>query len=159
MRSLVSVVCFMGLFALSSAAQAKAATEETLVVTLKDGRQQSFPVSDIARIEFKKTAAVRAASTPGSNEGRFLGKWKVGDGQGNIFTITLDRNGRARKSIGSAQGTWEMVGDEAHISWNDGWHDAIRKVGNRYQKFAYSPGKTFTDEPANVTDAKSTEPI
>jgi len=33
----------------------------------------------------------------------------------------------------------------------DGAEDAIRKAGSRFQKSAYSAGKSFTDEPDNVT--------
>ena len=36
--------------------------------------------------------------------------------------------------------------------------DAIRRVGGKDQKFAYHAGKTFTDEPDNVTEAHNTSP-
>jgi hypothetical protein len=91
--------------------------------------------------------------------GHFLGRWRCGDGQGHNFIITLDRDGHATKSIGSARGTWVLENGEAHVSWDDGWHDAIRKVGNNYEKVAYGPGKTFSDDPDNIADAKSLDPI
>jgi len=50
-----------------------------------------------------------------------------------------------------------VVGGEAHINWDDGWHDAIRKVGNKYQKVAFPPGSSFSGTPSNVTDAVYTE--
>ena len=43
-------------------------------------------------------------------------------------------------------------------AWDDGAQDAIRKVGSTYRKFAYSKGKSFNDEPDNVTDARNTFP-
>jgi len=49
------------------------------------------------------------------------------------------------------------VNGEAQITWDDGWQDAIRKVGSRYQKFAYKSGKSFTDVPDNVTSARKTD--
>ena len=52
---------------------------------------------------------------------------------------------------------WTVVGGEAHINWDDGWHDAIRRVGNKYQKVAFSPGSSFSGRPSNVTDAVYTE--
>lgn len=135
----------------------------SVVITFKDGHQQSFPLSDVARIQLKtptKTTSLALPPEPFSaSAGHFLGKWRVGDGQGNNFTITLDHNGRASKSIGSGHGSWVVENGEAHISWDDGWHDAIRKVANGYEKVAYGPGKTFSDKPDNVTDAKSLEPI
>jgi hypothetical protein len=44
------------------------------------------------------------------------------------------------------------------VTWDDGVHDAIRKVGSSYQKFAYGEGKSFTDQPDNNTNARNTSP-
>ncbi len=125
-----------------------------LMIVYKDGRQKNIPASDIARIEFESPLT---ASTPGRNH--FLGKWKVGEGNGySNFYITLDADGEALKSIGATHGTWTVVDGEARITWDDGWRDAIRKVGSKHEKFAYEPGKTFDDAPSNVTAAVNTEP-
>jgi hypothetical protein len=144
------------IFAVSTAlvaTPALAADKSTIVIVFKDGRQQTISMADIERIEFKTPASGSAIT----GHGYFFGKWKVGDGNGGTFFITLDREGNASKSIGAHHGTWVVVDNEARISWDDGWHDAIRKVGAKYEKFAYEPGKSFTDTPANVTDAKNTE--
>jgi hypothetical protein len=86
-----------------------------------------------------------------------VGKWKVGVGSGGAtFFITLDRNGQAKKSMGASHGTWEVVNGEARISWDDGWHDIIRKVGDKHEKVAFEPGKSFDAEPSNVTNATNT---
>ena len=123
-----------------------------VVLVFKDGHQQSFPIADIASLEFETSAA---KSLPlGRNH--FLGKWKVGEGNGFNFFITLQPNGEAIKSIGSSHGTWSVVEGEARIAWDDGWHDVIRKVGSKHEKFAFEPGKSFSDEPSNVTDAVNT---
>ncbi len=125
----------------------------SIIIVFKDGRQQTYSMADIERIEFKtptSTAAVAGANS-------FVGKWKVGEGNGGTFYITLDRDGAASKSIGATHGTWTIVDNEARISWDDGWHDAIRKVGTKYEKRAFEAGKTFTDTPSNVTEARRTE--
>jgi hypothetical protein len=126
------------------------------VVVFKDGRQQNLRFADVARIEF---SSFSKDSPIGRNH--FVGKWKVGQGNGAYFFITLDSNGEAQKSLGASHGTWTVVDGEARISWDDGWHDVIRKVGTKHEKLAYEPGKTFSDDPANVTDATNTtaEPI
>jgi hypothetical protein len=126
-------------------------TPVTLV--FKDGHQQSVPAVDISRIEFDALSAGASASS----RARFVGKWEVGEGNGGNFYATLDADGEAHKSIGSSHGTWTVVGGEARISWDDGWHDAIRKVDGKYEKFAYEPGKSFDDSPSNVTAARNTE--
>ena len=107
-------------------------------------------------------AATAVASTPGNpswpSRAHYLGKWEVGDGSGSNFYITLYDNGDALKSIGGKHGRWEYVDGEARVTWGDGWHDAIRKVGSSYQKSAYGEGKSFTDQPDNNTNARNTSP-
>jgi len=163
--------------ATAAAADDHSSTEHRqLIVVFKDGHRQSLELGDIARIDFKAPAAIvfkdgrnsisgadvvrvefetASVSAPGRNH--FVGKWQVGLGNGSTFYITLEPTGEAMKSHGSPHGTWIVVNGEARISWDDGWHDAIRKVGAKHEKFAYEPGKTFDDPPANVTAAKNTE--
>jgi hypothetical protein len=141
----------MLLFAAPLAAP-KGATEVepgSIVIVFKDGRQQSFRMSDIARIEFTSVPTEKVSAS----QGRFLGEWKVGDGSGGTFLITLKPDGVARKTEGSGGGMWLVVNGEAHIAWDDGWRDVIRKKGSRYEKAAYSPGSSLDGEPSNVADA------
>ena len=153
MRSAVSVFFVLVTLIVSGNAMPFASDEQhSLVIVFKDGHQQSFPMADVARIEF------RSPGPSGVGRGRFLGKWRVGDGVGGHFFITLEPSGEARKSIGSAHGNWIVSDGEAHISWDDGWHDAIRKIGDKYQKAAFSPEKSFSDTPSNVADAENTSP-
>jgi len=128
----------------------------TIVIVLKNGKEQSFSLADVARIEFNTANG----GTTVRGRARFLGDWTVGDGAGGKFTITLKPDGSAQKSMGDRRdGTWTVVDGEARITWEDGWHDAIRKVGAKFQKAAYSPGTTFSDKPNNVADAeKHAEP-
>ena len=90
----------------------------------------------------------------------FIGEWKVGLGVGGqSFTITLEKGGNATKTHGAPDGKWVVYGDEARITWNDGWHDVIRRAGNHWEKVAYAPGKSFSDQPDNITGATRTEPM
>lgn len=90
----------------------------------------------------------------------FIGEWKVGLGvAGQTFTITLEKGGKATKTHGSPNGKWTVFGDEARITWDDGWHDVIRRAGNKWEKAAYAPGKSFSDSPDNITGATRTEPL
>jgi hypothetical protein len=54
------------------------------------------------------------------------------------------------------RGKWEYVNGEARITWDDGAQDAIRRAGTHFQKYAYQMGKSFTDQPDNVTLARNT---
>jgi hypothetical protein len=156
MRDRWNILWCLGVFALLTAAQlrAKPATPDeggSIVIVLKDGKQQSFDLADVARIEFNTFAG----SSLVRGRARFLGDWTVGNGTGGTFTITLKSDGSAHKSMGPKHdGTWTVVNGEARITWDDGWHDALRKVGAKFQKAAYSPGATFSDKPANVADAQ-----
>ncbi len=185
MRGLIRVLGASGLFLFAVIGAiypttASADDHASVVIVFKDGHRQSFSAAEIARIDFKapsvivfkdghkeKVAAAdiaridfedsdMGAMLPG--RAHFIGKWEVGEGNGHNFFITLDDNGDATKSIGAAHGTWTVVDGEARITWDDGWRDAIRKVGSKHEKFAYEPGKSFTDEPSNVTAARNTQP-
>lgn len=152
-----ALVCVPAL--VHAAPPAKASTG-TLVVVFKDGHRQTFNLADIERIEFPAAAAAAepVPAKPLTPRGRYIGKWEVGDGAGNTFEITLDENGRAHRSIGDVNGRWEYVDGDALITWDDGWHDAIRRVDNHFQKFAYAAGKKFTDKPDNVAEAHTASP-
>lgn len=121
-------------------------------IVYKDGRREKLH-DEIDRIEFSETSSF---STPGRSH--FIGKWEVGVGNGGTFLITLEADGTAKKSIGPPHGVWTLVDGEARISWDDGWHDVIRKRGSKHEKVAFEPGKTFDDEPSNVTEARNTQP-
>jgi hypothetical protein len=133
-----------------------------IVIVFKDGHRQSFNLSEIARVEFPTASDAASGAPPASSalpsRGHFLGKWEVGDGMGNNFFITLEENGDALRTINREHGKWVYVDGEARITWDDGYQDAIRKVGSKFQKFAYRAGKSFTDEPDNVTGARNTAP-
>ncbi len=160
MRNLAQVVLIFGVLTLVAGA---ADDRGSVVIIFKDGHQQSFPLSEVAHIQFKTNARTTAVALPPEafsvSAGHFLGRWRVGDGAGSSFIITLDRKGYATKTVGGRHGTWTVENGEAHISWDDGWHDAIRRAGNNYEKAAYGPGKNFSDPPDNVADAKSLDPI
>jgi len=128
------------------------------VIVFKDGHRQTFSLSEIERIEFPKADQDASARTNDPSRRRFLGKWEVGDGTGNTFYITLYDDGDAKRTPGNVRGKWEYVNGEARITWDDGAQDAIRRAGTHFQKYAYHMGKSFTDEPDNVTPARNTMP-
>lgn len=148
--------------ALSHAAPPAKAAPGSLVIVFKDGHRQTFNLSDIERVEFPGGTTASTDSTPSNPQapprGRYIGKWEVGDGNGGTFYITLNENGSAFRSLRDVRGKWAYVNGDAQITWDDGAEDAIRKVGNRYQKFAYSAGKSFTGNPDNVAEARNTNP-
>jgi len=183
MRNLRRITAVSAMFLLAFAAVAKAVPSSpddraSIVVVFKDGHRQSFAMAEVSRIDFKAPAVVvyrdgrlekisaadivriefesgDAAMMPG--RAHFEGKWEVGEGNGSNFFITLEANGEAKKSIGATHGTWTLVDGEARISWDDGWHDIIRKVGTAHEKFAFEPGKSYSDTPNNVTAARNTQ--
>ena len=118
-----------------------------------------FRVSVFALIAACLVAAQTSKSSS-TSAATFTGEWKVGLGVGSeTFLITLEKGGKATKSFGSLHGTWTVSGDEARITWSDGWHDVIRRAGNKWEKAAFAPGKSFSDPPDNITGATRTEPL
>jgi len=139
---------------LASAQVARLDLKTPATIVYKDGHREKLP-AEIDRIEFEESGL----STMMPGRSHFIGKWEVGEGNGmSKFFITLEADGQARKSIGSPHGSWTLVDGEARISWDDGWHDAIRKTSSGHEKLAYEPGRSFDDSPSNVTEARNTEP-
>jgi hypothetical protein len=139
---------------------AKKDSGSSIVLVFKDGHRQTFNLADISRVEFSGSGT---APTVGSNpdspaRGRYVGKWIVGDGNGNTFIITLKEDGNAERSLRDIHGTWTYVNGDALITWDDGAKDAIRKAGSKFEKYAYGGGKSFSDDPDNVTSAQNTTP-
>ena len=176
------LITILGPTVSASAQNTRSGEPMSLSITFNDGHHQNIPLDEISRIEFKSAPIVifkdghqqsitnvarieffSQTKDLAFGRNRFVGKWEVGVGAfgAGHFFITLEPNGEARKTLGSSHGTWAVVDGEARINWDDGWHDAIRKVGSKYEKRAYEHGKSFSDEPSNVTDAKNTtaEPI
>ena len=147
---MVAGLCLVTVVAPVNAVPAPQNDTGTIVIVLKNGKQQSFNLADVARIEFNQPANLAAA--PG--RARFFGAWTVGDGSGSTFTISLKSDGSAHKTLGSPGGTWTVVNGEAEITWDDGWRDVIRKAGSKYQKAAYAPGASLSGKPDNVADAQ-----
>lgn len=142
--------------AVCASTPAAASSEGAIVIVFKDGHRQTVKLSEIERIEFPTGAQSGSASTGGPTRSRFLGKWEVGDGAGKTFYISLFDDGEAKRTLGNVRGKWDYVDGEAHITWDDGAQDAIRRAGSHFQKYAYHMGKSFTDEPDNVTAARNT---
>lgn len=143
------------------AAPARSTSQQTIVIVFKDGHRQTFNLADIAHIEFSGAAAAAVAPAPITAlpaRGEFVGRWIVGDGDGNTFAITLKEDGTAVRSLHPVHGAWALVNGEARIHWNDGAQDAIRKVGSHFEKRAFGSNKSFDDTPDNVTDARNTNP-
>ena len=155
MENITKLICVLGTFVLVAGVNARPApksvqtSKETtsIVITFKDGHQETFPMADIARVEYRDAID----STLGQDY--FLGEWEVGDGNSGTFFIRFKPNGEATRSLGASHGIWAIVGEEARISWDDGWRDVIRKLGDAHEKVAFAPGTTLDDPPANVTAA------
>ena len=150
-------VCFLAT-AMGGAAPAKT-NSGTIVIVFKDGHRQTFNLSDIERVEFPAALHVSDdQDSGGPPRGHYVGRWECGDGTGSNFYIELKEGGEAWRSIGHVRGHWEYLGGEARVTWDDGRKDAIRKVGTHYEKSAYERGKSFSDRPDNVTNARLTNP-
>ena len=163
MRKMIVVCVVLALFGASMCGMAQNRNRHLssgqIVLVFKDGHRQTFNLADISRIEFPGGGAVAdMGPTPAGAppRGHFLGNWEVGDGNGGTFTIRLNDDGSAWRSLRRVHGRWAYVNGEARVTWDDGAQDCLRRVGGEDKKFAYRAGKLFTDEPDNVTDAKNT---
>src|SRR4051794_9667758 len=157
----VAAIFLLTVGASSGAAPAPKSGPGTIVIVFKDGHRQSFNLSEIERVEFPGGVAGNAANTVNPDappRGHYIGEWECRDGNGGRFFIDLKENRDALRSIGNVRGRWDYVNGEARITWDDGAQDALRKVGSHYQKSAYRSGKSFSDKPDNVANARLTNP-
>lgn len=154
----LTTLSFLPLLVLAFSAPAPAAAQSeggSVTVLLKDGHRQTFRLADVDRIELTGSVPSNLVHYPGPSRSHFLGKWEVGEGNGDNFTITLNDDGTARRSLRDERGTWQYVNGEAQIRWNDGANDCIRKVGAWYKKFYYPADEAFSGTPGNVTNARN----
>jgi hypothetical protein len=145
-------------FALPASQAQSGPAGNTLVLVFKDGHRQRVNLDLLERLEFPGPVPAGLLSTPGPSRARFLGKWEVGEGNGENFYITLREDGTAERTMNGIRherGQWEYRNGEAQVTWDDGWQDCIRKVGSQFKKYAYSEGKPVTGEPDNVTNARN----
>jgi hypothetical protein len=160
--SLVALLLPVAAVVSHAAPPAKPASPGSLVIVFKDGHKQTFNMAEVDRIEYPdgSIAAADLGAPKGqlTARGRYVGKWQVGDGAGNNFYITLNEDGSAYRSLRNVHGRWIYSNGDALITWDDGGGDAIRRVGSRFQKFAYMNGKSFSESPDNVTEAHNTNP-
>jgi sulfatase modifying factor 1 len=96
-----------------------------------------------------------------SRRDEFAGRWRIVANNGaTACFFTLDQSFSARKShVPTATAKWEIVGDEARITWSDGWRDILRpQEGGRVLKIAFGPGTSWNAPPANVQTAIKESP-
>ena len=116
MHKLVSAIALAIaiLFALP-AARAQAGSN-SLVIVFKDGHRQTINLDNIQRLEFPGAVPAGLISVPGPSRAHFLGKWEVGEGNGENFYITLNDDGTAQRTMNDLEherGTWVYAHGEA----------------------------------------------
>lgn len=151
-------LAFLFAVPLAFAAQS-GSSASSLVIVFKDGHRQTLSLDAIDSLEFSAAVPAGLIHTPGPSRARFLGKWEVGEGNGDNFYITLHDDGTALRTMSAGfdreRGSWQYINGEAQITWDDGWQDCLRKDGAWFHKYAYHEGKTFHDQPDNVTNARN----
>lgn len=79
------------------------------------------------------TASASLAASVSKEE--FVGVWLQNDTHGKPFQITLNADGTGETNWGPGEvGTWELEGNRAICTWNNGWVDIITKTD---QGFSY----------------------
>jgi len=87
MGNIAKSACILGTVVLAASVSARPAPQNeptskeptSIVITFKDGHQETFPMADIARVEYRDAVD----STLGQDY--FLGEWEVGDGNSGTF--------------------------------------------------------------------------
>ncbi len=104
------------LFALPAARAQASSHSNSLVIVFKDGHRQSINLDSVQRLEFPGAVPAGLISVPGPSRAHFLGKWEVGEGNGENFYITLNDDGTAQRTMNDLEherGTWVYAHGEA----------------------------------------------
>ncbi len=79
------------------------------------------------------------AVLPGRNH--FIGKWEVGEGNGATVLHHSRTQRRSQEDHRRGARHMDLGRWRSAIAWDDGWHDAIRKVGTSTRRSLTSRGK------------------
>jgi hypothetical protein len=72
---------------------------------------------------------------------KFVGRWKLVDekGRASSFLTLTDEFTAKRDHVPNDAGRWEVIGEEARITYEDGWLSIMRLVHGGVIVTAYSP--------------------
>jgi hypothetical protein len=66
-------------------------------------------------------------TAPSQPRARFIGHWKLVNNKGIVSSyLTVAESGAKRHHAPNSPGTWEVVGNEARFTWDDGFWDILR---------------------------------
>lgn len=110
--------------------------------------------------------AAIAAPAAQSENSAFTGIWKVQDGKGRDFYITLSADGTAASSWIAVEdqrrnqkGTWALTDGKVVITWSNGWRETVVASEGGFLKSAFAPKQAMEDKPANTSPAVKVEAI
>jgi hypothetical protein len=81
---------------------------------------------------------------------RFVGRWHAIDDYGKItqyVTLSSDQTAK-RDHVPNILGKWEIVGEEVHITFDDGWLGLLRQDRGNILIESYKPGSKWGQLPA-----------
>ncbi len=108
----------------------------------------------IASASALSASAAFAAEAAPSDRGEFIGTWTMRGSEGEDFQAILNADGTSTSDWGPGEtGTWQVIDGKAYVTWTDGWKEIIERDGAGYRKYGFEPGKDFTDQPSNESEA------
>jgi hypothetical protein len=130
------------------------ADKDTLAKYTKTVAEQEKQLAELEKTvkERKENGLVPKIDRGGTAPSTFVGRWRIVDEKGvTSCYFTLTGSFEAKKSHApDVTAKWEVVGVEARITWSDGWRDILRPEKGRILKFAFGPGSSWDDKPANT---------
>lgn len=121
----------------------------------------SFAVTAVRAEE----AAIAAPAVQSDNSA-FTGIWKVQDGKGRDFYITLAADGSATSTWTveadkrrNQTGAWKVTDGKVVITWDNGWREVVTTSEGGFAKSAFAPKQKLEDKPANTSPAVKVEAI
>ena len=123
-------------------------------------------LTSVAGSSARAEEAPAAAPAAPTDTASFVGHWKVQDGKGRDYFITLAADGTAASKWSAAEeqrrnqsGSWVATEGGVLITWNNGWRDAVVTQESGFLKKAYAPKMKVGEEPANTSPALKVEAL
>jgi len=97
---------------------------------------------------------------PKTGREEYIGNWRVADGQGKIFFITLHENGTSTSTWKKGdKGTWKIEQGKAIVTWDSGWTDILYNEEGIFLKTSYPPNAPIQGPGINHSTAKKVEAL
>jgi len=92
--------------------------------------------------------------TDAANPDDIKGVYAISEASKNVFTLTLNADGSAKKSNFATLGRWQGTKDMILVAWTEGWRDMLIRDGAGFRAPGFKPGSSLAGDPTYARTAR-----